>query len=162
MLAQVVINIHLSNHNTRFHLVCGCHICGTTSYSYASLFSIISRYIANWVYMSWTRTTDGPHQKTQAQLHTALMKEWYTNPQNLLRNWLVRYIEDIKNDVGFAFNHPIPHGLMSYLRYWCLFAHSRVQHLLCCVFGLFVFVLCTLWYQFLWTVDFWLPLCGIL
>ena len=82
--------------------------------------------------------------------------------KTLLRNWLVRYIEDIKNDVRFAFNHPIPHGLMSYLRYLCLFAHSGVQHLLCCVFGLFVFVLYTLWYQFLWTVDFWLPFCGIL
>ena len=25
-------------------------------------------------------------------------------------------------------------GLMSYLRYLCLHAHSRVQHVLCCVF----------------------------
>ena len=33
---------------------------------------------------------------------------------------------------------------MSYLRYLCLFAHSGVQHILCCVFVLFVFVLCTL------------------
>ena len=31
---------------------------------------------------------------------------------------------------------------MSYLRYLCLFAHSGVQHILCCVFALFVFVLC--------------------
>ena len=31
---------------------------------------------------------------------------------------------------------------MSYLRYLCLFAHSGVQHILCCVFVLFVFVLC--------------------
>ena len=30
---------------------------------------------------------------------------------------------------------------MSYLRYLYLFAHSGVQHILCCVFGLFVFVL---------------------
>jgi hypothetical protein len=29
-------------------------------------------------------------------------------------------------------------GLMSYLRYLCLFAYSGVQHILCCVFGLFV------------------------
>ena len=35
-------------------------------------------------------------------------------------------------------------GLMScmYLRYLCLFVHSAVQHILCCVFGLFVVVLC--------------------
>jgi len=26
-------------------------------------------------------------------------------------------------------------GLMSYLRYLCLFAYSGVQHILCCVFG---------------------------
>ena len=32
-------------------------------------------------------------------------------------------------------------GLMSYLRYLCLFANSGVQHILCCVFVLFVFVL---------------------
>jgi hypothetical protein len=30
---------------------------------------------------------------------------------------------------------------MSYLRHLCLFAHSGVQHILCCVFVLFVFVL---------------------
>ena len=35
---------------------------------------------------------------------------------------------------------------MSYLRYLCLFAHSDVQHILCCVFVfvLFYLVLCTL------------------
>jgi len=33
---------------------------------------------------------------------------------------------------------------MSYLRYLCLFAYSDVQHILCCVFALFFFVLCTL------------------
>jgi hypothetical protein len=31
---------------------------------------------------------------------------------------------------------------MSYLRYLCLFAYSGVQHILCCAFALFVFVLC--------------------
>jgi len=30
---------------------------------------------------------------------------------------------------------------MSYLCYLCLFAHSGVQHILCCVFGLLFFVL---------------------
>ena len=29
---------------------------------------------------------------------------------------------------------------MSYLRYLCLFAHSGVQHILCCVFALFFFI----------------------
>ena len=48
--------------------------------------------------------------------------------------------------------------IMSYLRYLCLFAYSGVQHILCYVFVLFVFVLCTLCCQFLWIVHFWLPI----
>ena len=44
------------------------------------------------------------------------------------------------------------------LRYLCLLAQSGVQHILCCVFALFFFVLCTLCWQFLWIVHFWLPL----
>ena len=47
---------------------------------------------------------------------------------------------------------------MSYLRYLCLLTYSGVQHQLCCVFVLFVFVLCTVCCQFLWIVDFLLPL----
>jgi hypothetical protein len=34
--------------------------------------------------------------------------------------------------------------IMSYLRYLCFFAYSDVQHILCSVFPLFFFVLCTL------------------
>jgi len=44
-------------------------------------------------------------------------------------------------------------GRMSYLHYFCLFAHSGVQHILCCVFVLFFFVLYTLCCQFLWIVH---------
>ena len=39
-----------------------------------------------------------------------------------------------------------------------MFAHSGVQRILCPVFVLFFFVLCTLCCQFLWIVHFWLPL----
>jgi hypothetical protein len=46
---------------------------------------------------------------------------------------------------------------VSYLRYLCLLAHSGVQHILCCVFALFFFVLCTLCCQFIWSVSLWLP-----
>jgi hypothetical protein len=49
-------------------------------------------------------------------------------------------------------------GLMSYLRYFCSFVYSVVQHILCCVFALFFFVLCTLCCLFLWIILFWLPL----
>jgi len=41
-----------------------------------------------------------------------------------------------------------------YLRYLCLFTYSGVQHILCCVFVFHVFVLCTLFCQFLWIVHF--------
>jgi hypothetical protein len=40
-------------------------------------------------------------------------------------------------------------GPMSYLRYLCLLAHSGVQWISRCIFGLFFFVS---WYQFLWFV----------
>ena len=62
-----------------------------------------------------------------------------------------------KNDVRFVFVG----GLMSYLRYFCLFAHSCVQLILCCVFILFVFVLCALCCRFLWIDHFDCPF-GIL
>ena len=48
-------------------------------------------------------------------------------------------------------------GVVSYLRYLCLFTYSGVQHTLCCVFVLFVFVLYTLCCQFRWIVHFLLP-----
>jgi hypothetical protein len=47
-------------------------------------------------------------------------------------------------------------GLISYLLY--LFAHSSFLHMLCCVFALFFFVLCTLCCQCLWIVHFLLHL----
>ena len=47
---------------------------------------------------------------------------------------------------------------MSYFRYLSSLAHSGIQHILCCVFVLFFFVLCTLCCQFLWIVHLWLPL----
>jgi hypothetical protein len=49
-------------------------------------------------------------------------------------------------------------GLMFYLRYLCLLAHSSVQCILRCVFVLLFFVLCTQCCQFLWIVYLWLPL----
>jgi hypothetical protein len=48
--------------------------------------------------------------------------------------------------------------LMSYLHYLCLLAYNGVQHMLCCVFVLFFFVLCNLCCQFLWIVHSLLPL----
>ena len=49
-------------------------------------------------------------------------------------------------------------GFISSLRYLCLFAHNGVQHISCCLFVLFFFVLCSLCCQFLWIVHLWLPL----
>ena len=54
----------------------------------------------------------------------------------------------------------VRYNCMSYLRHLCLFEYSGVQHISCCVFVLFFFVLCTLCLccQFLWIVHLWLPL----
>jgi len=55
--------------------------------------------------------------------------------------------------------HLLVGGIMSYARDLCFFfGHSGVQHISCCVFYLFIFVLCTLCCQFLWIVHFWLLL----
>jgi len=54
-----------------------------------------------------------------------------------------------KNEVPLVFtSRCLFDELMSYLRYLCLFAYSGVQHILCCVFVLFFFVLGTLCFQF--------------
>ena len=48
-------------------------------------------------------------------------------------------------------------GLLSYLRYLCLFAHIGVQPILCCVFIFFFVILCTLCCQSIWIFHFRLP-----
>ena len=44
-------------------------------------------------------------------------------------------------------------GLMSYLRYLCLFSYSGVQHTVCCVFVLGFFVLCSSMFSGLFILD---------
>jgi len=64
-----------------------------------------------------------------------------------------------KNNVQFVWIYScLLEGACVYLRYSCLFAHSRVQRILCCVSALIIFVLCTLCCQFLWIFLFWFPL----
>ena len=53
-------------------------------------------------------------------------------------------------------------GLISYLLFLCLFTHSGVKYILCCVFVLFVFVLCSQCCQFLWNVHIFYPPFDIL
>jgi hypothetical protein len=60
----------------------------------------------------------------------------------------VRYDFCMKTMFGSSLP-PVVGWLMPYLRYLCLFVHSGVQHILCYVFILFSFVLCTLCCQFL-------------
>ena len=48
-------------------------------------------------------------------------------------------------------------GLMRYLRYLCLFTYSGFQHILCCVFVLFFFVMCPV-LSVLLDFPFYLPL----
>jgi len=54
-----------------------------------------------------------------------------------------------KNDVRFVFTS----SYLSYLRYFCLFAHNGVQHISCCVFVLFVFVLCLVYHMLPVSLD---------
>ena len=53
----------------------------------------------------------------------------------------VRYDFDMKTMFDWSLP-PVDPGIMSYLRYLFLFAHSGIQHTFCCVFVLFVFILC--------------------
>jgi len=66
------------------------------------------------------------------------------------------------SDVRFVFASSCFWGLVFCLRYLYLFACSGVRHVLCCVFALFFFILCTLCCPFLWNIHLWLPLSGIL
>ena len=69
----------------------------------------------------------------------------------------VRYDLHINTMFGFLLPPVVcrrAHALFTFL---CLLAYSGVQHILCCVFVLFFFVLCTICCQFLWIVHFWLP-----
>ena len=59
-------------------------------------------------------------------------------------------LTNVHNNYNFPMNYLIVifnpklfvGGFMSYLRYLCLFAYCGVQHILCCIFVLFYFVLC--------------------
>ena len=84
----------------------------------------------------------------------------YLSTQCIFQTLSLRYDFCIKTMFGSSlppvvFKRP---GLMSYLRYLCLLVYSGVQHILSCVFVSFFFVLCTLNCQFLWIVQFGLPL----
>jgi len=69
----------------------------------------------------------------------------------------VHYDFRIKTMFGLSL-HPVV-CVRAYLRYLSLLVYSGgVQHILCCVFVLFVFVLCILCCQFLWIVHCRLPL----
>ena len=73
----------------------------------------------------------------------------------------VRYHFRIKNDIRFVFKPPVD---CMRARVLCtslvLFEYSGVQHILCCVFALFVIVLCHVYTrcQFLWIFHSSLPL----
>jgi hypothetical protein len=68
-----------------------------------------------------------------------------------------RYDFHVKTMFGSSLPPIDLRGFISYLRYLCLCACSDVQHILCCVFVLFVFVLCALCCKFLCIVHFWFP-----
>ena len=67
----------------------------------------------------------------------------------------VRYDFHINTMFGSSLP-PVVGGLMSYLRYLCLLVQSGVQCILCCVFALFVSVLCLVYPMFPVLLDCWL------
>ena len=66
--------------------------------------------------------------------------------------WPLRFPH--KNDVRFVFTSGCLWKDSCLVYVICVFTNSDVQHILCCVFVLFFFVLCTLCCQFLWIVHF--------
>jgi len=70
----------------------------------------------------------------------------------------VRYDSHIKRCSVRLYLQLCVGGVMSYLRYLCLFTYSVVHHILCCVFALFFCLLCTICCHCLWIVHFELPL----
>jgi hypothetical protein len=62
-----------------------------------------------------------------------------------------------ENDVRFLFTSSSLWVCSCLLRLLWLIVYSGIQHIFCCVFVLFFFVLCTLRCQFLWIVHCWLP-----
>jgi hypothetical protein len=67
---------------------------------------------------------------------------------------LVSWFNTIKRCLVRLYLQLFLEGLMSYLRYLCLFAYNGVQHVFVCVFVLFFFLLSTQYCQFLWIVNF--------
>ena len=62
----------------------------------------------------------------------------------------------IKTTIDSSLPPAVCRGLVSYIRYLCLFACGDGQHILCCGFVLFFCVLWTLYCKFIWIVHFWL------
>ena len=67
-----------------------------------------------------------------------------------------RIVMSVKNCAKTNVRFIFASSCLFFLRYLSLFAQSGVQHILCCVFVLFLFILCDLCCQFLWIVHFFL------
>ena len=99
--------------------------------------------------------------KDNFRLEFPKLNKWILNLKgtNLLKNYMyiVQTVVRFLNQVQL---HLFVGGLMSYLRYLCLFSYSGIQHILYCIvlFALLVFVLCAQCCQFLWIVHSWLSL----
>jgi hypothetical protein len=70
----------------------------------------------------------------------------------------VRYDYCIKTMFGSSLPPVVCRRAHVFFTLYALVANSGVRHILCYVFALFVFVLCTLCWQFLWIVHFLSPL----
>jgi len=80
--------------------------------------------------------------------------------ERIALSYLSKRFLEIQASRGEVFYHVKKNCIGNYIlvQSWLLFAHSVVQHILNTVFALLFFVLYTLCWQFLWIIQFWLPL----
>ena len=82
-------------------------------------------------------------------LHTKLKQQQWSHCQHVQPYEVVYRHSTMKTNTLLSSKYMSVDSIMFYLRCLCLSGYSVVQHILCCVVALFVFVLCTLWLQFL-------------
>jgi len=116
----------------------------------------------SWWGRSWTTLCIGK-RKEIIKMNTMVDHELDILPEhlNVFAFWVpccdVRYDFRIKTMFSSPLSPVVCRGLMSYLRYLCLLAHSGILHILCCVFVNCICFRLVLYCQFLWIVHFVMP-----
>jgi hypothetical protein len=105
-----------------------------------------------------------PRQFVGSTLIGCIKQVFWSNPTFFVCNWLDDNVQSIGTETDntsgtfythFMVNRLVREAIIRFVDF--VVAYSGVQHILCCVLVLFVFVLCTICCLFLWNVHFWLP-----